>query len=236
MTTTVTKRLTKKQEILDMIAASGINHSGDHVPTAIYGDGGVLAGLEANSRSEVAATWACCHVNAYNERIWMRSGIIVPMHGFDTVTSNMSEYKAIMVALHELPDGWSGTVNSDSELTIFRCTYPYQPEFWPCLPAHWCAVMRAEIARMGALTWIHLKGHPNPEDLRAGKNRSGLPVSVHNAWCDLECQKRKAEVQEASCKWCGYRGLTLRYGKFNNENNKLIWACDRCIVEAARCQ
>src|ERR1043165_5334043 len=75
---------------------------------ALDADGGVVG----KNPSDIGGTWAWCGVDAEGNRIVWRGGF-VPVNG-RPITNNHTEQIAITLALEAMPDGWSGTVCSDS--------------------------------------------------------------------------------------------------------------------------
>lgn len=157
---------------------------------AVYADGGMIAA----SRSAIGGSWAFCFVDENGEHVLERSGTLRPPVGYDSVTNNMMEYYALLHALCLLPDGWSGPVYTDSLCTIQRVCKKSPEEEIIGLPSMWVWSMRKQIARLGKLTLILLDGHPTKEQLASGTGKRGNPVSIHNAWCDEECNRVKAQL------------------------------------------
>jgi len=81
------------------------------VIAAVYSDGGVVGG----SRSEIGGVWAWRHVD---EEGWH----VAQYHGITRgpTTNNVQEFEALVRCLEALPDGWSGLVCCDSEITLGR--------------------------------------------------------------------------------------------------------------------
>jgi hypothetical protein len=98
------------------------------------------------------------------------------------------------MALKALPDGWSGQVCTDSQLTLRRC---FEAAAVNTIPQEWYRGCAAERRRLGTLTPVLLAGHPNGDELRDGFKikPSGIryPVSIHNKWADEECNRVKRD-------------------------------------------
>lgn len=151
--------------------------------TAVYTDGGCLGA----SRSSVGGSWAWVGVDACGQVVTEASGIIrAGEHGLETVTSNLTEFYAMLSALEAMPDGWSGQVCADSGVTIGRWFFAWK---LTNVPQDWRIRMGACLARMGNLTPVQHDGHPTREMLAADppRGKRGNPVSVHNVRADKLC-------------------------------------------------
>lgn len=152
---------------------------------ALYADGGVIG----KNPSSIGGTWAWCGVDAEG-----RGGVVPAVEG-RPVTNNHTEQIAITLALEAMPDGWSGTVYSDSMIALGRVFKGWATKN---LPRNISARSAAAVARMGAIEAVLLQGHPTKADLAAGIGKKrGYPVSVHNVWCDRECSRQAREFRAA---------------------------------------
>lgn len=150
-------------------------------PHAVYADGGVIR----VNPSPHGGTWAWCWVDAGGARIRSAAGLILPGDiGMETVSNNVSEFMALARSLRSLPDGWSGTVYSDSRVTLGRIFEGWRDKG---LPWHWIEAARRNLERLGAVRPVLLDGHPTKAQLAAGLGKRGNPVSEHNVFCDAEC-------------------------------------------------
>lgn len=161
------------------------------LPVAVYADGGVIQ----RNPSPIGGTWAWCHVSASGERIRTDSGVILPRQRLPEITNNLSEYVALVRGLEALPEGWSGAVYSDSQVTLARL---FERARCKGLPQ---VLIRQGAAAVARLDWasispVLLSGHPTKAELLAGLAKSGRPVSEHNVWCDRECGARARAWQE----------------------------------------
>jgi ribonuclease HI len=157
----------------------------------IYTDGGVIK----SNPSPYGGTWAWCGVDAEGNRVIERGGFVESTNTVQ-ITNNHTEQMAIVRALEEMPDGWSGTLYSDSKVALGRV---FRNERTKNLPE--CVIRRTKVAmaRMGQIKTVLLQGHPTKDDLARGWGKKrGLPVSKHNVWCDEECNRQK-ELFEAKC-------------------------------------
>lgn len=85
-------------------------------PNQLYCDGGVI---EKNP-SKKGGTWAAKLIQG-GKVVRARGGIITPAQAqMETVSNNLTEMLALVRGLEMLPDDWSGTVYSDSQVTLGR--------------------------------------------------------------------------------------------------------------------
>jgi ribonuclease HI len=149
--------------------------------TAVYADGGCIV----RNPSPHGGTWAWCFVDDAGTRVQSKSGLILPAEiGLSAVTNNVSEFAALARALRALPDGWSGPVFSDSQITLGRIFWGWRDKG---LPAGWLWAAQANLRRLGKLEPVLLDGHPTKAQLASGIGKRGNRVSEHNVWCDHEC-------------------------------------------------
>lgn len=155
-------------------------------PATLYADGGVIA----FNPSPYGGTWAWCGVDLAGERFATSSGIVPTEPGEPPITNNQMEWIACVRALDSLPDGWSGILASDSQVTLGRLFSGWAmsnlPELWI---KRWFQVKK----RLGTVTPMLLKGHPTPYELKTGRTAKGAPVSPHQVWCDEECSRLAVE-------------------------------------------
>jgi ribonuclease HI len=155
----------------------------------LYADGGVIL----KNPSNVGGLWAWCGVNAKGERVIEKSGAIPAGEG-RTISNNHTEQIAITLALEAMPDGWSGTVYSDSMIALGRIFKNWSERN---LPRNVSMRSKAAVARLGEIKTVLLQGHPTKADLACGIGKKrGLPVSEHNCWCDKACGKAAKEYLE----------------------------------------
>lgn len=152
-------------------------------PLDLYTDGGVIG---ANP-STLGGTWAYCLVDATGERITCDSGIITPEQAqLPAVTNNLTELLAIIKGREALPYAWTGTIHSDSWVSIQRVFLAAKLRHVP----PWLVDRLQTLQRDGWLSgcsWKLLDGHPTKAQLAAGVGKRGGPVSIHNVWCDQAC-------------------------------------------------
>jgi len=160
--------------------------------TTLYSDGGVV---EINP-SPIAGTWAWCATNALGWRTIEDSGFILALD--EPISNNQMEWVAAMQALEAMPDGWSGTLVTDSKNVLDRLAYlkahlglPASQVIVPRnLPWQWYRRMVTSMLRLGDVGLRHVKGHPTAADLKRGFTDKGRPVSYQQVWCDAECNRQ----------------------------------------------
>jgi ribonuclease HI len=150
---------------------------------AIYTDGGVIL----KNPSTIGGTWAWCAVDADGNRVIERGGV-VPARDGQQITNNHMEQIALTLALEAMPEGWSGTVYSDSMIALGRVFKGWRLKN---LPANVAKRSAAAVARLGEIQTVLLQGHPTKADLARGIGaKRNLPVSIFNVWCDAECGRQ----------------------------------------------
>src|SRR5262249_31386011 len=157
---------------------------------ALYADGGVIQ----KNPSSIDGTWAWCAVDAEGNRVIEKGGVVEAPPG-RPITNNHMEQIAITLALEAMPDGWSGTVYSDSMVALGRVFKGWRIKN---LPPNVAKRSAAAVARLGQIKVVLLQGHPTQADLAAGIGaKRNLPVSEHNVWADNECGRQaKAYVSK----------------------------------------
>jgi ribonuclease HI len=152
---------------------------------ALYCDGGVVG----HNPSILGGTWA---FRILQDQVILEQncGYITPkeLH-IVNVTNNITEMLALLHGLRRLPDDWSGTIYSDSLITIGRASMGWK---WKNIPIGMNRIYQRERGRLHnweAITWTLLQGHPTKAELLAGVGSRGYPVSQHNVWCDRACQE-----------------------------------------------
>jgi ribonuclease HI len=149
---------------------------------ATYCDGGALK----KNPSPLGGTWCYCHVDAAGNQLGAASGVVTPADvGLPAVTNNFTELLAAVLALESLPEGWAGTLYTDSNVTRCRLTGA-KPRF-NGIPLNLANRTLAVRRRLGDFRVVLLGGHPTKADLAAGRRKDGLPVSAWNVFCDERC-------------------------------------------------
>lgn len=151
----------------------------------LFCDGGVIR----KNPSTIGGTWAF-RLLEDGEVIREHAAIVIPAHiCLDTVSNNLAEMLALINGMEELPRYWKGTIYSDSMVTLGRA---FQGWKWNGIPD--AIRERFRLARLRLVYWgteeisyVLLAGHPTRAQLAAGTGHSGLPVNIHNVWCDKAC-------------------------------------------------
>ena len=158
---------------------------------AIYCDGGVIR----QNPSPIGGTWAVRFVKD-GAVISERSGVYMAHAAMPTVSNNLTEMLAVLEGLARLPANWTGTVYSDSQITLGRVFLGWK---WSNLPASFhrdYQAYRARLVNWAQISHVLLAGHPTAAQLAAGIGRHDYEVSEHNVWCDKECGRLAKVVLE----------------------------------------
>jgi ribonuclease HI len=148
----------------------------------LYTDGGLLS----NNPSLLGGTWAWVQVSA-GCQVASGSGVVTCEEvGSERVTNNFTEMLAIVQGLNSMPNGWRGTLFTDSEVSRIRLVFPRAK--WKGIPPSLQQALTDTRERLGDFTVTLLAGHPSRRQLAAGK-RGDLPCSRWNKWCDDECKR-----------------------------------------------
>lgn len=161
---------------------------------AMYADGGVIS----VNPSPIGGTWAFCFVDQHGQRVRTAAGVVTPSSiDLDTVTNNVTELLALIYGIEQLPDRWSGTVYSDSAVSlqrVFHCGALNNVPWWL---VERMQRLRAS-GRLARMTGVLLDGHPTRAQLAAGVGKRGNPVSEHNVWCDTACTAAAARHRKGA--------------------------------------
>lgn len=153
---------------------------------ALYADGGVIK----KNPSTVGGTWAF-RITSAGVVVAEHSGIITPADArVPAVTNNLTEMLALvrgLQALGKTNSKWTGTVYSDSQITLGRAFEGWK---WTGIPS-WL-MGEYQYARKRLVNWdqighVLLSGHPTRDQIEQGIGKGGRPVSIHNQWCDKAC-------------------------------------------------
>lgn len=145
----------------------------------LFADGGVIG----RNPSSVGGTWAWVGLDAGFNKVDSASGVVLAKDGVTQVTNNQTELVAAVTALHAVGKGWSGTLYTDSQVTLYRVTDGMGFENIDNL----LRLKALDIRRNRKYRVVLLQGHPTKKELEAGVGRSGRPVSEWNVWCDKAC-------------------------------------------------
>lgn len=174
----------------------------------LYSDGGCIG----RNPSKIGGTWAWCLVgngkeSKQNYEMWSAPdlseekilrcdyGVILPEEaGAKMVTNNVTELLAAVNALTAIGHLWTGTLFTDSYVTLRRLLggskFSGVPQWLRMLVLD----LRRNRLRQGRLDRMWgvslVAGHPTKKELATGKReRNGLPVSKWNVWCDKRCRE-----------------------------------------------
>jgi len=165
-------------------------------PQWLYADGGVIS----RNPSTVGGTWAYRVLGQDDQVIEQQFGAIIPAEvDVSAITNNLTELYAVLLGLEVLPVDFSGSVCSDSEVTLGRLFWGWRWSHIPMWMHHRYQRLRGRFASWERITPVLLAGHPTRAQLAAGIGHGGLPVSVHNVWCDQACQQA-GRIYLANCK------------------------------------
>jgi hypothetical protein len=154
---------------------------------AVYADGSVVL----SNPSSIGGTWAWLAVSESGRPVAKGSGFFdcaefrppLPRQ----VGNNAAEFMAVLQALEALPEGWSGRICSDSQVTLLRFFAGARMEAG--IPPAWAYRAKLARERLGVIQPVRMDGHPTRKELLAGVGRRGGPVSIHQKWCDKECTR-----------------------------------------------
>jgi len=112
------------------------------------------------------------------------------------VTNNQTEMLALLKGFMELPEDFTGTVYSDSQVTLGRAFMGWKWKNVPTWMHKLYQTQRAKFTNWEQIGYVLLDGHPTRQQLQAGYGKRGHRVSEHNVWCDHECQRAGAMFLE----------------------------------------
>ncbi len=161
----------------------------DFKAVALYCDGGVCFD-GSHGASNFGGSWAFCAVDANDELLYSDSGFL-QVEDRPTSNNHTEMYAAIM-ALESVPEGWSGTLYSDSKITLGRLFEGWRNKN---LPEEYVLRAKNALIRLGKVQGKHLDGHPTKAQLEAGIGKRGNPVSKWNIFCDDLCTQEINKVK-----------------------------------------
>ncbi len=155
----------------------------------LYCDGGVIG----HNPSPIGGTWAFRRVDR-GLVMAEQSGVITPETAeLPAITNNLTEMLALVRGLQSLPNYWTGTIFSDSQITLGRAFLGWKWKNIPMWLHHEFQKERTRLTRWNLIDHVLLQGHPTRAELNAGTGSRGYPVSEHNVWCDLACGQQASE-------------------------------------------
>lgn len=157
-------------------------------PEFVYCDGGLIG----PNPSPVGGTWAWVWVHGGIQGR-SASGIITPSDfEMPTISNNHTELLAAVRALESTPKGWTGTLCSDSQVTLHRLS---QGTTFNNVP-RWLVDRTLQATRSRRCKVKLMAGHPTKIELQQGfRERNQLPTSKWNCWCDIECRRLAAKFR-----------------------------------------
>lgn len=157
---------------------------------ALYADGGVIG----TNPSTLGGTWAYVLVDDDGQSLDEQSGIVTAAGaGVGAVTNNYTEFLALVLGMEALPEGWRGTIFSDSMISLGRLFRGWKMTGIPAplVKRGGIALQRLDLVNV---RHVLLDGHPTRAQLRAGVGKRGNPVSVWNVRCDTLCSAQARTV------------------------------------------
>ena len=153
---------------------------------AVYTDGGNIG----KNPSEIGGTWAWVGIDRDGNRVIERSGVLLVdpkvVEISRWVSNNHAEFWAVCKALAALPDGWSGTLFTDSSViqTRFRNAWMHTKKgkkfggrvYAENTPRLWMQWFWKHLARLGEMQVVLVPGHEGVE---------------HNERCDTLCNRER---------------------------------------------
>jgi ribonuclease HI len=150
----------------------------------LYSDGGCIT----KNPSSVGGTWAYLQVDCAGPTILKEeSGLLLAGYlGLPKITNNLTELEAAVRALESVPDGWDGTLFTDSFITL--CRISRDKTKFNGIPYPLVNRVDAVRKRLGKFQVVLLGGHPTKAELEKGLRHDNYPVSRFNVRCDELCQ------------------------------------------------
>ena len=152
----------------------------------VYADGGVIN----YNPSSFGGTFAWIMLDHAGESVlWAGSGVVTPQDAnLNAITNNYTELLACVEVMERLPDGWNGTIYTDSQVTMERLTDASTP-----MNGISRGLKRRRLAVMECLGTYDIRlldGHPTQAQLASGRGKRGQPCSIWNVLCHQECQNQ----------------------------------------------
>lgn len=149
-----------------------------------FTDGGCVG----RNPSKLGGTWAWVVVDADDKEVARASGVITPEQwGMPEVTNNATELLAALKLMEYLPNGWAGTLFTDSQITLFRITR--ENSKFNGIPDAIEADVKFHRRRLGDFKVVLLDGHPTKAQLDTGIGKRGHGCSRWNVLCDVLCNQ-----------------------------------------------
>jgi ribonuclease HI len=174
-----------------------------HNVTSVWTDGGVLLSNPSRIGGTAAFRMVDAADNVVLERCFLYVPFLTPWHPHipnvtmlrwphAQISNNVTELEAVLQAFFVLPGGWSGTVYSDSKITLGRVFSGYQLKG---IDADRAGMLFSRKECLGSLSSVLVAGHPTQRELSIGYKDKKLEgggtvrylVSRHNVACDQMC-------------------------------------------------
>lgn len=174
-----------------------------HRIVAVYCDGGMIPSADAG-------TYAYCYVDAGGARIYEQAGYTFPsveqsrykVQYIDTgrVTSPISELVALCSAMEDLP------ITAQPVTVYCDCENALQWVFGNNRMKAVTLDLQFRVLEVKKrlsvfppiedIRYVVLDGHPSKNQIETGIGKRGNPVSIHNVWCDDNCNIMRREYEE----------------------------------------
>lgn len=154
--------------------------------THVYTDGGVVG----RNPSDFGGTWAFVAVDSNDQEVFRSSGFHKTQG--QATTNNHTELIAVIEALEAMPEGWTGTIVSDSQITLGRVFSGWRMKN---VPEEYVERLRVAKERLGKISGKHVDGHPTKAQLESGLGKRNNSVSKWNVLADQLCNDEIARVR-----------------------------------------
>lgn len=152
----------------------------------LYVDGGEMI----SNPSKIGGTWAWAQV-IDDVMVEYGSGRFTPEDiDMPQVTNNLAELYAALEGMANMPDGWKGTIYTDSQTTYYRiCLDGSNSPSMKGIPRWLQDELSKQQKRLGRYSVVMIGGHPTKAELAEGCKENGVLVSRHNHYCDTLCKR-----------------------------------------------
>ena len=147
-----------------------------------YCDGGVIG----RNPSSIGGTWAYVFVDENDQKVAGSSNRVLVGDApwlMPRITNNFTELLGALKAMEALPDGWDGTIYTDSQVTYRRII---RGSSFAGIPSCMEEMVRHHRKRLSHRV-VLISGHPSEKDLRLGVTKKGRMCSKWNVACDRQC-------------------------------------------------
>lgn len=156
----------------------------NEVKMNIYSDGSTIG----PNPSPKGGAWAVVAINE-DQVVWEKSGLLTPKStGLPSITNNFAELYGALIGLESMEKGWSGTLFTDSLVTLQRLKKPWRKGNG--IPEYMVERIFKVYKKLGEFNVALVYGHPTKQELQDGFKK-GIPVSKWNVWVDEICKQTK---------------------------------------------